>query len=830
VFCVVVALSCGLAAVPGPAPGAEAAPAGPAAPAQAPGTPTVRLYGKSGTFGQLDGLPSLASGQSLATNAVPGWTFPGGREFWANARTADGSIIVAGGDQMACQACQTSAETAISAFNPSTNSYAVTKLRTTMFNGSGQPIPGVEAPPTPGMVSNTVGDGPEQRGGTSVSDLAAFNGGNAVAFVAWADHLDHDVNQYGIWPAFGILTKVSGTWQVASGSGWMNQWTGKELRTSRPDSNVDEAACPEDIRVSTTGLPPSQTVAHFPGHSACGSLNEIEALPPTGIPNTYDFVVTQYGDDDDNPQPATRGGVAVLRVTGPDAQGRYTTQVRGKFTYPSIPDPNTPAAGDHIGVSVMGATVDPTGAATPTDMRFTVNFDMWQAFGAPVQPTLFQEMSYNATTGAITPVSAPLLPGDVDASCGQPYGFKHVAYAADGTMYATRFGCGFMGGKLAVFPKVGGQRRISGNAACAYDPGVGLANHTSVIAGRTVWGEICRPNHDILQPQDLPFAIPVENPATHDIVLTTLHGQVLPIRPSGSGDAMSFQVGNTVDLSHELLGRTNPASSLLFSSGAFGSFDPDNRLWLSVGESRGGEAFTVLDATGAPRQRKCESVTYPRYLVDDPATGYVPADDNDRNEGAICMVRDALPSNNWLYSVDIDDLFDPPAVPLPTVVNAAAGIHAEMSTTQTSTWTVGAAPAADKQFTPDRYIRRCGGTEPGSCAVDLGVGDGFFIDDLAGWGHGTGEAAYKVSVAATGCYRLGYFVATWGSQTGATITAQVGSSSVSTNVHSSSGVFPFWAFKQSSTNLCFTSTGTHTVRLTGSGGAWYLNWFSLQRV
>jgi hypothetical protein len=119
----------------------SAAPQRPEAPAQVPPTPTVKVYGKSGTFGNLASISTMASGQSIATQAVPNWSFPAGREFWANALTADGSILAAGGDQNACQPCQTSAESAISAFNPTTNAYTVTKLKTTMFDAGGNPIP-----------------------------------------------------------------------------------------------------------------------------------------------------------------------------------------------------------------------------------------------------------------------------------------------------------------------------------------------------------------------------------------------------------------------------------------------------------------------------------------------------------------------------------------------------------------------------------------------------------------------------------------------------------------------------------------------------------------
>lgn len=791
-------------------PEAEAVPRRPDVPAQPVPVPTVKVHGKSGTFGDLGSITKTASGQSFATQPVTGWSFPSGREFWANARTADGSIIVAGGDQNACQPCQTASESAIGAFNPTSNTFTVTKLKTTIFDAGGNPTPGVEAPPTPGMVSDTVGDPAEQRGGTSVSDVATFNSGNAVAFVAWSDHLDHDVNQYGIWPAFGVLTKVNGVWQVANGSGWMNQWTGKELRTSRPDSTKDEAACPENINQSVSGYPP--VPVRYAGHSDCGSLNEIEALPPSGIPNTYDFVVTQYGDDNGDATPAIRGGVSVLRVAGPDASGRYTAKVMDKFTYPLIPDRTTPSdPNDYLGISVMGVMAEPASSSTPTDQRFTVNFDMWQKAGNPAQPTVFQELSYNATTGTITPISAPLLPGDND-TCGSPFGFKHVVYGSDGTLYATRFGCNFTGGKLAVFPKVGGQRRLQSVAACAFSPATPLENYQTTVGSYAVWGKVCRPNYDIVQATALPFTIPAENPVTHDIVLTSIHGDLLPIRPSGSGTSMSFQVGNLVDVDHELLGHTTAGTSFLLSHGAFGSFDPDGRLWLSVGEAR--------------TEQPCEGVTYPRYLTDDPATPSV-------NEGKLCLVRDALPSNNWLVSVDVDDLFNPPAVALPTNVNDIVGLQAEASTTMSTVKQSAAAPAADFEFFSNNYVTRCTGSAPldqYDCSHDLGVGDGYTTDDIGGFGHGSTPLTYQVSVAATGCYKMGYFVSTWGSQTGATITASAGASSVATNVHSSDGTFPTWSYKQSTTNLCFTTTGTHTLTLTGSGGLWYLNWFSLQRI
>jgi hypothetical protein len=768
-------------------PGASSSPTGASAasgarPAQAGGPSTVDVYGKTGTFGSLSST-QVPSGHSLTQHPIPGWQFPAGRLPFMTNVAGDGTVFMGGMDFSTNNVFPSSPSQVIGTFDPATGTPGAILNKT-----SGGPT-------APGGTT-TVNRSGVADGGSSVADVRPIRGGQAMAFTAWVTLSTNGVDAEGVWPVFGILTKVNGQWQVASGASWRNQWTGAQLRASNASSSVDETACPAQPAGST-----------FAGQSECGGLNEVTELP------SGDLVVTQYlGAKDDVCGTGHHGGFAVIRPGNPDAQGRFQPTVVGQYTYPDhIQDTTTPAPNDCLSISPIGVEADPT-STNANDQRFVAMYDVYTVDGSGSrQRNVVQEFRFNASSGAITPVSAPILPGDLHPA-GVFWGFSGAIYDHDGNLWVTRNNAAEVftdelqtGGNLAVFANIDGERKLADE--CAVEPGQGMGDYRTSDAtlGLQVWGKACEPDYDIVQANTLGFSgALMQDPVSHDIVSVGagLGGgaRVLAVRPSGSGANMSFEVGNVVDLGTNLLPKDTPTGPGLVLPQWSGGIDGHHRLWLSVYDK--------------PQD------TLQCYPV------------------GFCLPRPNQLVNSWLYSVDVTDLLDPPATVLPTTSGQIVGIHAEQTSTVSTTERAGS--GADREFDSDAYFRAC----TGACSTtDLNPGDGFYLADdgfnpFGLLGHTGGPVQYEVSVATGGTYTLGYYVSTLRTS-GAKIRAQVGSSTVDTDVSRSQPCpppdqanpcpDPTWSYKVS-TPITIPA-GTHTLTLSAPVGAelWSLNWFTLTR-
>jgi hypothetical protein len=698
---------------------AAAPPRRPADPGPEPAT--ITIYGRPGSFGALgDAVPS---GQRLVKRSVPGWGFPAGRQGARTALAADGTVLIAGRDHgmslLPPAAAPTAAELVVATYQPATNRYSDVRIATS--TGRDRVLDRAGRPAAP-----------------SIADLEPIAGGTAVAFTVWPADADLDTARDGSWPMFGVLTTVDGRWQAAP----TNQWTAEQLRGSGP---AGPQACPERPEPPVRG--------------ECRGFTEMAAMA-----RSRDIIVAQYAGLPSN----QNGGLTALRITGPDAAGRFTVRVTGHYMYPRVRDPLTADPNDHLAIAPRAIEADPTSRLG--DERFAVTLDVVNG-NSRDSPTVVQEFSYDAGTGAIRPVSAPLIPGD-RAPDGAVHGFGAVLYDSGGNLWAART-TGLHTGKLAVYAITGDSRRTE-STQCRFDPLRSMESYvTTGSSGRRFWGQACRPDYDILQAQEQLGSLGMtEDPVSHDIVVLYLDGGLMVIRPSGSGTAMTFQIGNLVDLGRKLL----PIAQTDFPNHWLAGVDGRHRLWLSGTQGRPDGVEVALD--------------------------------------------------QWLYSVDLGDLFEPPPVVLPVVPGRSVTIQAERTATISTTQRTGVWATAD--VVSDAHTRPCLELLPSvDCAADGAPGNGFVLADASRYGKLAGAVEYRVSVARAGTYRVAYRVATFVVTSGARIELGAGDRTYDTPVSTGGGWRTVWHEEPVA-----LAAGEQYLRLSvpsGAGG-WYLNSLTLRRI
>jgi hypothetical protein len=484
-----------------------------------------------------------------------------------------------------------------------------------------------------------------------------------------------------------------------------------------------------------------------------------------GLPRSRDIVVAQHAAGSGR----SSGGLAVLRLTGPDSAGRFATKVMGSYLYPRTGDPGTPDPGDVLDIVPRFIQADPTGV--PGDERFVVGLEARNPTTTGIPTGVLQEFSYDARTGAVRPVSAPFRAGD--RVPGQPafYGYGAALYDGRGNLWAARLD-GFQSGSLAVYAATGGRRKL-GTTPCPFSPARPMDSYVTTDAGRTVWGQSCRPDYDILQARSMLGSQGlIEDPATHDVVNLSFEGSLLPIRASGTGHGMAFQVGNVVDVGRKLL----PTADGNLADHRLGAIDATHRLWFSAMHARPGSVGVRLD--------------------------------------------------QWLYSVDLGDLFAPRPVAVPDTPGWSVTVQAENTTTMTTSQRRGRWATVDVDS--DAYVARCEDWPTSvHCGYDGIPGNGFTLVDDTGFGHLDGAVDYLVQVPSGGNYRLAFRVATFAVTKNARIELTAGGRTYTTAVSTGGHWLTIWAAE-----TVALPAGVQTVRLSvpRGGGGWSLNWWSLRRI
>jgi hypothetical protein len=396
------------------------------------------------------------------------------------------------------------------------------------------------------------------------------------------------------------------------------------------------------------------------------------------------------------------------------------------------------------------------------DERFMVGFDVASAEADTVPPVV-QEFRYDARAGTIAPVTVPMIPGDRTKYTKSFWGYGATLYDSTGNLWASRVHW-LQAGPLAVY---------AGGPACPINPRRAMDSYTTTADGRTVWGTGCRPDYDILQAERLLGSQGlVEDPVTGDIVSLSLTGMLMPIRPQGSGKHMTFRLGNLIDLGRKLL----PLSADGFDDHRMGAIDAKHRLWVSAIHSHTKRPEVKLD--------------------------------------------------QWLYSVQVDDLFDPVPIRVPAVPGVGVTIQAERTLTTTTTHRPGASGTV--VVDSDAYFGSCTDSPaPTGCSsYDNSPGNGFALIDNTGFGHLSGAIEYRLQVPAAGRYRVGYRATTFAVTKTAQIRLTADGNTYTTPVSTGGNWKTVWA-----RDLITLPAGVQTIRLdtpTGGGG-WALNSFTLQR-
>jgi hypothetical protein len=472
------------------------------------------------------------------------------------------------------------------------------------------------------------------------------------------------------------------------------------------------------------------------------------------LPASRDIIAVRHLDG-----PASGAiSLVALRVTGPDGEGRYSVATTGQFAYPAIPDP---AGAGTLVLTPWQLHADPTGQVGAE--RFVVGFHVKSDDNTRFLPAVVQEFAYDSTSGAIRPVSAPMLPGNRSHDGKRWYGYSAATYDNQGNLWAARHD-ELRGGPLAVHATP--QR-------CPYDPATPMRAYVTSGTGiAPVWGRSCRPDYDILQARNLLAAQGIaRDPVTHDLALVSFGGGVLPIRPTGTGRTMTFLVGNLVDLGRKLL----PTVEGNLPDHRVSPIDADHRLWVTAMHARPGAVGADLD--------------------------------------------------QWLYSVNIADLFDPRPVPVSAVAGRVTTLQAEHTVTSTTAQRRGGWAAVDVDS--DAFLAGCADWPVNiGCGYDGTAGNGYVLVDDTGYGHLSGTVEYRIDVPVAGAYRFAYRAVTFAVTKKARIELTAGGRTYVTPVDTGGG----WLTVAHSEPVPLPA-GVQTIRLAppDRGGGWALNWISLQR-
>ncbi|MBO9531612.1 MAG: hypothetical protein J7513_01405 [Solirubrobacteraceae bacterium] len=475
----------------------------------------VRVYGAAGTFGGLDHRAATPTGEALTTAPVPGWGFLPGQSAYFPAIAPDGTIVIANEPQTDNQLRPTARQMALTTFDPATLRFANTVVPTsTGLTELGGPWP---------AASSIVGGG-------DVSDVGVIRAGSstrvvftsAMPFWGWA-------SGGGEYPTLGVLAQNSdGGWSV-------------DRRRSRTASDLAVSAGRAErarIRMASRKSRKARRAAHaaaaatgdacvtrsYPGMDTYGDCRMPAEFAQ--LPASQGLVVTQYAfDDPDRPS----GRLSVLDpVRG---------NVLASYAYPSITAPD----GGQLAVHPREVVADPYGRSGAE--RFVVIFDAERGVGdagAPSVAGAMQEFAYDAKSGTLTPLSAPILTGD-RAADGTPLGFETATYDARGDLWAGQSQVGTLqAGALAVYRRTSRGTVLAGRSGCSV---------SSAWRGQA-WGRTCAPDVRIGEAAGLGIARSLDPLPGGTVVLSTMSGRVLAVRRTADG---GLAAGRSVDLGLDLL-------------------------------------------------------------------------------------------------------------------------------------------------------------------------------------------------------------------------------------------------------------------------------------
>ena len=335
------------------------------------------VYGSAGSFGALAYASTLPGGQSVATEAVPGWGFLPGQGVMGAVLGPDGSIVMGGEPLTGNQSMATANTMSLSVFNPSSFTFQ-----------------NVLIPTTTGSTSVTQPGYP--TGGADIASLVSVPGkGNQVAFLSAWPYRGWNADTLGQYPTFGYVAPSGSGYQYVAGSGR----TSYDIGSSAPNASACQS-------VGSSYNPPL---------ADCRGPVSMGVLPASG-----DIAVAQYFNNISAGMDS--GGLMVLTPDGQQA---------ASYDYPNVTMNGSP-----VYVYPREVDVDPT--STPNHERFAVIFDTFVPGpnGSQVRsPFAMQIFDFDAATGTITPESAPILPGQTVG--GSTAYFETAHFDQHGNLWAS---------------------------------------------------------------------------------------------------------------------------------------------------------------------------------------------------------------------------------------------------------------------------------------------------------------------------------------------------------------------------------------------------------
>jgi hypothetical protein len=782
----------------------------------------VVAYGRAGSSAgaALDGRSSVPTGQPYRAQPVAGWQFTGGHRPWLSTVMDDGTILNGSITHIASDA--TGDDMPLTEFNPDEGTFDTVEIATDR-----------------GVTHMTVNDPNKPQGpiptGFGFADVSRLSADSAV-FVGTSGYRFtyqglapvglQDLETQGMWPIVGIVTKKPGTgrYDVVKGQGWENQWSPRELYDATVAADAADGV-PADERGALAARACPMAMGAFGGQILDPQGRQVrDCLSPQFVrvlPQSHDLVVGQYFRD-----------IFVLHLDGPDAAGRYRIRVKAEFPLPTFPDPQHPADPTWgIAASPVNVSVDPTGQLG--DERFIVGFDIYGppfghgGYGGPV------EFSYNANEPdpgrRLKPSSAPLLlpqlvPGPYANDPADPnlprYGILGPPlYDHQGNLWLGAAAKGFTGDGLAVYAKRSGTGRSISTSDCGFDPVKPLSSYQAPDEGdttvvRKAWGHTCAPDYMIREPAALGHIWDLrEDPVTHAVfAIFNLGGTSLLIQPSGTPDALSFNVGNAVVTASQ-------AVLPLLQLDGFAKCDPATMTCQPCPDQPQYWQFGITNCVFET------GVRVGGLVVD--AVAY---DRAGRAWLTLGQWRPALPFpytrmtqlDGWLESVSTARLAGGELVQLTTRPGVTTTIHAaRTSTTATDIVRPGSVAAVD--VVNRAPVANCGCADPVS-----GLGGALVLANettpASGVRPGT-TVEYRVVVPKAGTYTVQFNGRVASGTSGRTLNLAVnGGTARSTTIPVSASFQTI-----SGPALTFGTPGTYTLQVSAPDGGWQLAWLGLRR-
>lgn len=466
--------------------------------------PAVRIYGRAGSFGALQGATTTPSGDRLATAAVRGWGFLPGQSAYFPAIAPDGTVIIANEPQTDDQLRPTARQMVLSTFAPSTGRFANVIVPTSRGKTT---LAGAWTAPS-GLT-----------GGGDISDVGVVQGpqGPQVTFLSAMPFWGWNADRAGEFPTIGVLrAERGGAWTVdprrsrsassialtarrlARAQRAANRRSGRHRAARQPRGAAASAPLEEACvlrRSERTGT-----------YGDCRLPAEFDQLPASGA-----LVVAQYGFED----PARPSGrLSVLSPTG---------TLLASMAYPVVRGPD----GTPLRVHPREVVADPLGQRG--DERFLIVFDVEQEqgrAGITAAPGVLQEFSFDADRATLRAASRPVRTGDLWGE--QALGIETVKYASDGALWVGQSLIGTLqAGPLAIYARAPGARGVLGDRP-------GCTPGSAPAAG---WGARCPPDRRVGEASRLGIARSLDEDPQGRMLLTTMSGYVLPISRAAPGAA-----------------------------------------------------------------------------------------------------------------------------------------------------------------------------------------------------------------------------------------------------------------------------------------------------